>query len=223
MTPLPFKYLVLPCPPRPFSHACPTHAHPPGLPGEPTLRPGHPPASSREVGMADSPQRHQGWAFGPGKHLSLGHGGTCPPARERARRADGYVGTIPALPQGATSPRSNSLPAPKTVSKDQRANSGKENALISAPHQHLLRLPPSCTSAGGGTGCPSLSCIPGLAPSPRPPSSCGAGRCPVPPAESPSPSLSPTTSAETAGKQREPVKATVKLNQNSQIKYLTSK
>lgn len=85
--------------------------------------------------------------------------------------------------------------------------------LPSGPELQVSRSTP-----GGSTGCQHSSCIPSLAPSLLPPSSLGC-LCPhrfllVLPL--------PGTCAETAGKQREPVKATVKLNQESQIKYLTS-
>lgn len=56
---------------------------------------------------------------------------------------------------------------------------------LASPELYISRSTP-----GGGTGCQPSPCIPGLVPSPLPPSSWGAGRCPVPPTDSHSPSLS---------------------------------
>lgn len=66
-----------------------------------------------------------------------------------------------------------------------------ETGCVNAPPPSWPRAVRLRSTLGGSTGCQSSSRIPGLAPSLHPPSSWGARRCPVPPADSCSPSLSP--------------------------------
>lgn len=194
MTLLPFKYLVLPCPPHPVRHASPTHTQPPGLPGTsaafPALCQYCPQCcsqytrlpSSWEEGRADSLRCHQGMDVWPWKTPISRVCGCWPPAREQGRRADGYTGIILALPPSAANP----LLAPKTVSKHQRANPGEENASRPVTQMHLLRLAPELyvprSTPGGSRGCQSSSCNPGLLPSPHSlpaPGGPGAAPCPL--------------------------------------------
>lgn len=155
----------------------------------PALLPGHPPA--RRTGWQTAPSvTKDGCLALENTHLFSVR---VLPAQEQVQHADGYVGMAPALTQSAINLWSNSFLAPKTVSKHQWVNSGKENALRpvtpppAGPELYVSRSTP-----GGSAGCQSSSGIPGLTPSPLSPSSWGSGRCPVSPADSRSPSLSPT-------------------------------
>lgn len=235
MTLLPFKYLVLPCPPHPVRHASPTHTQPPGLPGTsaafPALCQYCPQCcsqytrlpSSWEEGRADSLQCHQRWMFGPGKHPSLGYAGAGP---QPGNRGDVQTGTQ------ASSSHCPAVPPTRCRHRKQFQSTSGQIQGRKMLRDRLRKCtssgwPPSCTSPGApreaaGAASPPPASLASCRP-PTPSQLLGGRVLPRAPCRFPFALPLPHTCAETAGKQRDPVKATVKLNQERQIKYLTSK
>lgn len=189
--------------PTPPVQSCLPHAHPAAQAPQgasaaaPELLPGHPPASSWEDGMADSLQCHQGWTFGPGKHLFLGHAGVppltlSPGAGATCRQVRRHH---PCIAPECHEPAEQLAAGTKNSFKASvgKFREGKcfETGCVNAPPPSWPRAVRLRSTLGGSKGCQSSSHIPGFAPSLHPPSSWGARRCPVPPADSGSPSLSP--------------------------------
>lgn len=98
-----------------------------------------------------------------------------------------------------------------------------ETGYMKAPPPTGPELYVSRSTPGGSMGCQPSPCIPSLTPSPPSSQLVGGQALPRDPQQSPFALPLTRPCVETAGKQHDPVKATVKLNQKSQIKYLTSK